>query len=101
MTSDEYREYLRTPHWAECKRNALEWACHRCQVCYSSQQLQVHHRTYERLWNELLSDLTVLCDPCHAKFHDKMSRRRRTQEKNAREHAEREARLDRIWGPIA
>lgn len=33
--------------------------------------VQLHHNTYERIGgNELDSDLTPLCRPCHAKYHD-------------------------------
>ena len=31
--------------------------------------LEVHHRTYERLGEELASDLTVLCNRCHHVHH--------------------------------
>lgn len=28
-----------------------------------------HHRTYDRLTNELFEDLVVLCRPCHQAVH--------------------------------
>jgi len=31
--------------------------------------LEVHHLSYRRLGNELLSDLIVLCVGCHKKQH--------------------------------
>lgn len=64
-----YREYLRTPEWAEVRKAALELADHRCQVCSSTDRLQVHHRDYSNLPLESLADLTVLCDDCHGVFH--------------------------------
>jgi replicative DNA helicase len=49
---------------------ALSRAGHRCQVCNSPDKLDVHHRTYERVGQEQLDDLTVLCDRCHGLFHE-------------------------------
>ncbi len=65
-----YREYLRTPEWQSRRRIALVAASHRCQVCNASDNLDVHHRTYERRGAEHESDLTVLCRSCHAVFHE-------------------------------
>jgi hypothetical protein len=31
--------------------------------------MHVHHRTYERIGHEKLSDLCLLCGPCHRLFH--------------------------------
>ena len=46
---------------------------YRCQICYTSHRLEVHHRTYERLGYEKPSDLTVLCYWCHRNNHDKVA----------------------------
>ncbi len=64
-----YREYMVSPQWAEKRDAALERALHRCQVCNSPHELQVHHRTYERLCAETPEDLTVMCRTCHTIFH--------------------------------
>ncbi len=61
-----YQEYLKTDHWQKMRKAALERADHRCQACYAKDvQLDVHHRTYERLGEELPEDLFVLCHVCH------------------------------------
>ena len=65
----DYHEYIRSDEWREKADAAKERAGHRCQVCYSPDQLDAHHRTYERLGNELPSDITVLCRNCHTTFH--------------------------------
>lgn len=64
-----YAAYRRSPEWASKRKAALEHADHRCQVCNSPHELEVHHRTYERLCAEVPSDLTVLCRTCHTLFH--------------------------------
>lgn len=72
MTRVDYRAYLRSEAWRVTRRMMLDHAEHRCQVCNGTQLLQVHHRTYARLGRERFQDLTVLCDACHAKHHDKL-----------------------------
>jgi hypothetical protein len=64
-----YKEYLKTTEWAVLRRIKLQEANHRCQVCNGDGKLHVHHRTYERVRCELLSDLVVLCAGCHEHFH--------------------------------
>ena len=63
-----YSQYLTTDIWKEKARLAKARALFRCQVCYSPYNIQTHHRTYMRLYAELESDLTVLCDECHDLF---------------------------------
>lgn len=66
----DYHAYLRSPEW-KAKRDAqVETAGGRCQVCNSTKQLNCHHRTYERIGNEIPDDLFVLCADCHQIFHD-------------------------------
>jgi 5-methylcytosine-specific restriction endonuclease McrA len=65
-----YRQYLNTYHWQQLRLLKLSEVEERCQLCYSPQKpLHVHHRTYARLGNEKLTDLTVLCKDCHTLFH--------------------------------
>ncbi|MDB1927190.1 HNH endonuclease signature motif containing protein [Clostridium tertium] len=68
----EYQEYLNSPHWKETRLKALKRAGNRCQLCSSTNNLNVHHNTYKNKGNEDLKDLVVLCRDCHAKFHDKL-----------------------------
>jgi 5-methylcytosine-specific restriction endonuclease McrA len=64
-----YREYLRTPEWAERRRGALRRAGHTCETCGKDGALHVHHRTYERRGEENPDDLVVLCEDCHLAVH--------------------------------
>jgi 5-methylcytosine-specific restriction endonuclease McrA len=72
MAQDEYRIYLQSPEWRTLAREARRCADHRCQLCNSAFALNVHHRTYARLFCERLSDLVVLCATCHTRFHDRL-----------------------------
>lgn len=66
----KYVDYLASEAWRIRRELALEAAGYACQLCPATRSLDVHHRTYERLFAERLADLTVLCRKCHAKFHD-------------------------------
>ena len=45
-----------------------------CQRCGKRKGLQVHHKTYVRLFKERMEDLEVLCWGCHRKEHRKKTR---------------------------
>jgi hypothetical protein len=60
---------MRSAKWQAKRAARLELAGHRCEVCNSPHEIQVHHRTYERWGNELVSDLLALCRTCHCLFH--------------------------------
>lgn len=66
---DNYEDYLRSTDWRKKKEEAIKRDGHRCRVCNGKTKLQVHHRTYARLYDEELSDLTTLCEKCHTIFH--------------------------------
>jgi 5-methylcytosine-specific restriction endonuclease McrA len=65
-----YVAYINSAEWQRKRRQALERAGDRCQVCNKDRGLDVHHRTYERFGSERLDDLTVLCRACHSLFHE-------------------------------
>lgn len=67
--SDEYKEYLHSDDWKKKRREVLRRARHRCGRC-GRQATQVHHRTYERIFEERLTDLEAICADCHQKIHD-------------------------------
>lgn len=66
---EAYAEYLKTYHWQGIRLKALRRAGDKCQVCASTDRLEVHHNDYARLGGELMTDLVVLCHECHKLFH--------------------------------
>lgn len=65
-----YGEYLKSDRWRFTADAAKKRAGYRCQVCNRSDDvLDAHHRTYDRLGDELDTDITVLCRKCHGLFH--------------------------------
>ena len=71
----DYYEYLKSPEWQEIRELALKRAGHKCQICGSNRNLDVHHNTYDSLGNEreYLEDLVVLCAEHHQLYHDALS----------------------------
>jgi hypothetical protein len=70
-------EYYLSMEWRKIRAFALNRAKYRCERCYRRYKLQVHHKTYDRLYNERLDDLEVLCPTCHKKADKERSRRDR------------------------
>lgn len=67
----DYYAYIQSDGWRQKANQAKTRAGHRCQVCNrsgSEVQLDAHHRTYERLGNEIPEDITVLCRDCHSLY---------------------------------
>jgi len=70
-----YNEFLQTKYWKIVREFAIEKACKRCELCYSQTKLNVHHKTYDHHYEEhkyYKTDLIVLCQECHSKFHNKL-----------------------------
>ena len=69
-TATNYTEYLKTIHWKNLKtrmyKSKYKYECHCCK-CKTG--LQLHHKTYKRVGNEHLNDLTWLCKICHEEVH--------------------------------
>lgn len=70
MSEVEYQTYLKSDQWRQRAEAAKQRAHHRCQVCYSPDDLEAHHRTYKRLGWEHPMDLTVMCGTCHGLFSE-------------------------------
>lgn len=62
----KYDEYMRSTRWRNIASAMKKHANYLCAHCkQSSTTLEVHHLTYERFGRERMSDLVVLCKPCH------------------------------------
>lgn len=70
-----YRRYLQTPEWSRARRAALSRADNACSLdATHTENLEVHHRSYEHLGAELASDVVVLCHSCHQLHHKQYGR---------------------------
>jgi len=64
-----YQEYLQTAHWHRVRILALERGHHRCALCPTERELEVHHSNYARRGFEQSEDVVVLCRACHQRHH--------------------------------
>ena len=60
--------------WLKMREKAFLQYGRACQRCNSITTLHVHHKTYDRIFNERIDDLSVLCDSCHSSYHKIYSR---------------------------
>jgi 5-methylcytosine-specific restriction endonuclease McrA len=78
----EYQEYLRSSqNWSNLKEKVKERDRFRCTKCGSNDDLEVHHKNYDRFKQEKLEDLITLCKKCHIKHH-KLERSKKIPEKS-------------------
>jgi hypothetical protein len=80
-----YRDYLRSDAWKELRDKVLNRDDHTCQGCLSRPATQVHHLTYEHIFEEFALELVSLCALCHARIHGKEPQDRFTDAKAAEE----------------
>jgi len=67
---DTYKAYLLSNEWKQIRIDLLTIRGNKCERCNKkSNRLQVHHLTYERIYNENQEDLILLCGICHQKAH--------------------------------
>lgn len=67
----KYDQYLQSPIWKQKAAIVKERDKYLCQMCLKEKATDVHHITYERIFNELTSDLISVCRSCHSKIHNK------------------------------
>lgn len=66
----EYEEYINSHAWRVKRLGYFQNREKRCLGCgTTSEAIQLHHVTYERLGSELDSDLRALCQKCHSFIH--------------------------------
>lgn len=66
---DTYDDYLASDKWREKRQRVLQRDGFKCFACGSDVDLNVHHLTYERIYQERIEDLVTLCRSCHRAYH--------------------------------
>jgi len=76
--STDYKKYIRSFHWrirADWLKGRVGDTCQNCNLpdgmFVDGRQvfLNVHHKHYRSLGNEMPGDVEILCNPCHKKRH--------------------------------
>lgn len=65
----KYQDYLSSPEWKLKREKVISRCLNVCERCHSNTVEQVHHLTYENIFNEPLEDLMGLCRECHKCIH--------------------------------
>lgn len=65
----DYNKYLKSEQWQLKRKAVLKRDGNLCQACLHRNATQVHHLTYDRVFDEPLFDLVAICEPCHRKIH--------------------------------
>lgn len=81
MASKEYKAYLISPEWRGLRAVVIAMRGYKCERCPGTKPLEVHHITYDRIYNEDTDDLEVLCKPCHDKEHGKVKKIKKKRKK--------------------
>lgn len=70
VNNEVYRRYLKTAKWREIRKEKLIEVDYQCEDCGSTKDLEVHHIVYpEKLGEEDMTELAVLCKECHENEH--------------------------------
>ena len=65
----EYKDYLKSDIWKGKRELVLDTLGKKCKKCCTHKNLQVHHKTYDRIFHECIEDFEVLCFKCHVIYH--------------------------------
>ena len=59
-----YEDYLQSPEWKATREKVLRRKGRVCEICGSTENIQVHHISYDE------EEFAVLCDKCHKALHE-------------------------------
>ena len=65
---NKIRFAVRSSKWSNVRKQHLKENPY-CIACGRDKKLEVHHKTYKRLFEERLSDLFAVCRTCHELIH--------------------------------
>ncbi|RPJ39302.1 MAG: HNH endonuclease [Planctomycetaceae bacterium] len=67
----EYEHYItESEQWWEIRTKVMRRDNHWCQACLDALATEVHHKTYDHLYREVLWELEAVCHTCHQRIHN-------------------------------
>ena len=74
-----YLSYLTSAKWKAKRKQVIARCNGVCERCQQRQVRNIHHKHYDTLGDEPLSDLLGVCRPCHREIHglDKVKQKKR------------------------
>jgi len=66
---DEYKEYINSPKWQRKRQQRLALDNNECKLCFTRDNLRVHHISYDQLGDEPMKHLLTVCRECHTMIH--------------------------------
>ena len=83
------RAYRVSSAWKKNRKRRLNYDSGKCQGmsvkngkltrCLSKIDIEVHHKSYERLGYEFMEDMIVLCRSCHRVEHNRLNKQDKRQ----------------------
>lgn len=70
----KYSNYIQSEDWKLKRSEVLLRDNNLCQVCKKDAAEEVHHITYDNLFNEKLEDLLSVCKICHKEIHSQLKK---------------------------
>jgi len=61
--------HLKSEYWKAIRKERKALDNNQCVQCRTTEDLTVHHITYDRFGKEDINDLITLCKVCHVNIH--------------------------------
>jgi hypothetical protein len=71
-TNPEYARYLQSPRWLKLARAVCIRAKEKCEICWRRDGEECAHLTYERIFNERMTDVLWVCKRCHRELDSRI-----------------------------
>lgn len=70
-SNTEYSSYLQSRRWRTLVKAARMRAKGKCEICLRADGAECAHLTYERIFNERLTDVLWVCIKCHRELDNR------------------------------
>ena len=68
--------YLKSDYWKMRRLQIMDARGYKCELCGSTNRLEIHHSSYDHLGEEYDNELFCLCRDCHQLIHNLIEKRK-------------------------